>query len=147
MSEIVVDTKRLFDAPREAVWGAFADPLRLAEWWGPNGFTNEFSRFEFRPGGLWVFVMRAPNGHGYPNESRFTELERPARIVLDHLVAPFYRNTMTFTDRSGKTELSWHGVIQTDTPNEKFKNFILEMNEQNFDRLEACLRTTERRSA
>ena len=142
MGEIVVDTKRMFDAPREAVWEAFADPRRLAQWWGPNGFTNEFSRFEFRPGGLWVFVMRGPNGHGYPNESRFTELVKPERIVLDHLVAPLYRNTMTFADRSGKTELSWHGVIQTDTPNEKFRSFILEKNEENFDRLASHLAAT-----
>ena len=143
MGEVVVDTKRVFDAPREAVWAAFADPRRLAKWWGPNGFSNEFSRFEFWPGGLWVFVMRGPNGHGYPNESRFTELVKPERIVLDHLVAPIYRNMMTFTERSGKTELSWHGVIQTDAPNEKFKNFILEKNEENFDRLAAHLAETQ----
>jgi uncharacterized protein YndB with AHSA1/START domain len=142
MSEIVVDTKRVLDAPRERVWECFADPERLAVWWGPNGFTNEFSRFEFKPGGLWTFVMRGPNGHGYPNESRFVELVRPERIVLEHIVVPFYRNTMTFKDRSGKTELSWHAVFQTaDENNEKFKAFIVEKNEENFDRLEACLKT------
>ena len=30
---------RLFDAPRELVWGAFAESDRLARWWGPKGFT------------------------------------------------------------------------------------------------------------
>ena len=45
MSEIIVDTKRVFDAPREAVWEAFADPKRLAQWWGPNGFTNKTELF------------------------------------------------------------------------------------------------------
>ena len=72
-----------------------------------------------------------------------SEIVKPERIVLDHLVAPIYRNTMSFTDRSGKTELSWHGVIQTDTPSEKFRSFILEMNEQNFDRLDAHLRAVK----
>lgn len=32
-----------------AIWDAFRDPGRLARWWGPAGFTNEFESFDFRP--------------------------------------------------------------------------------------------------
>ena len=138
LSEIIVDTKRVFDAPREKVWAAFEDPERLAKWWGPNGFTNRFSKFEFRPGGSWVYVMVAPNGHEYQNESRFAEVVKPQRLVVEHIVVPFYRNTMTFAERGAKTELSWHAVIQSEG-GEKFEAFIREKNEENFDRLAASL--------
>ena len=32
--EIVV--RRVFDAPREAVWDAWTQPDQLAAWWGPG---------------------------------------------------------------------------------------------------------------
>jgi len=42
---------RLIDAPQERVFRAFADPVHLARWWGPNGFSSTFEVFEFRPDG------------------------------------------------------------------------------------------------
>ena len=32
--------KRILNAPRELVWKVWTDPKHVAEWWGPNGFTN-----------------------------------------------------------------------------------------------------------
>jgi len=46
-------TERLIAASPHQVFAAFENPASLAEWWGPNGFTNTFSLFEFRPGGRW----------------------------------------------------------------------------------------------
>lgn len=51
----IVNTRHL-RAPRAQVSAAFADPQRLPRWWGPKGFTNKFSAFEFRPGGRWQFT-------------------------------------------------------------------------------------------
>jgi uncharacterized protein YndB with AHSA1/START domain len=31
---------RVFDAPRELVFGVWTDPKHVARWWGPQGFTN-----------------------------------------------------------------------------------------------------------
>jgi uncharacterized protein YndB with AHSA1/START domain len=28
------------DAPRELVFKAWTEPLHIAQWWGPNGFTT-----------------------------------------------------------------------------------------------------------
>ena len=52
-------TTRVVDAPRDRVFGAWANPDQLARWWGPEGFTNTFYEFDLRPGGAWRFVMRA----------------------------------------------------------------------------------------
>mgnify|MGYP003394145673 FL=1 len=84
--------------------------------------------------------MHSPTGADYPNETDFIEVVRPERIVFKHLgPAHEYWMTMTFADRSGKTELIWKMVSEATPENLKKKNFIVQANEQNFDRLEACL--------
>ena len=58
--DLVLD--RVFDAPRELVWQAWADPEQKAQWWGPLGFTTTTLRYELRVGGVWQQVMRGPDG-------------------------------------------------------------------------------------
>jgi uncharacterized protein YndB with AHSA1/START domain len=53
---------RIFDAPRAPVFEAWTDPTRLAQWWGPYGFTTTTRAFDLRPGGVWRFVMHGPDG-------------------------------------------------------------------------------------
>ena len=99
---------RIFDAPRDVVFNTFSDADHLAQWWGPRGFTNTFHRFEFRPGGLWRFVMHSPRGADYPNESVFVEIVEPERIVFRHLKPIHeFRMTITFDEQNGKTRLTW----------------------------------------
>jgi uncharacterized protein YndB with AHSA1/START domain len=86
--DAVVSTERVLSANPREVFAAFEQPDRLARRWGPSGFTNTFERFEFKPGGRWVFVMHGPNGARYPNESGFREIEPDARIVIEHVVKP-----------------------------------------------------------
>ena len=70
----VIRTSRQLDAKPEAVFAAIRDPVRLARWWGPDGFTNSFAVFEFKPGGRWQFVMHGPDGANYPNQAEFAEI-------------------------------------------------------------------------
>src|ERR1700722_582779 len=49
---------RLFKAPRALVFKAFTDPVHLARWWGPHGFTNPVCAFDARPGGALRIHMR-----------------------------------------------------------------------------------------
>ncbi len=42
---------RVFDAPPALVWQAWADPARVAEWWGPTGFTTTTREHRLAPGG------------------------------------------------------------------------------------------------
>jgi hypothetical protein len=77
-----LSTARVLSASPAQVFAAFAQAERLAQWWGPEGFTNTFTQFEFKPGGRWVFVMHGPDGASYPNESVFREIQPAARIVM-----------------------------------------------------------------
>ena len=68
---------RIFDAPRELVWKAWTDPKHVAQWWGPNGFTNTIHEMNVSPGGVWRFMMHGPDGTDYPNRIVFIEVVEP----------------------------------------------------------------------
>ena len=53
---------RVFDAPRELVWQAFADPERMQQWFGPKGSTILSSKMDLRVGGTYHGAMRNPDG-------------------------------------------------------------------------------------
>ena len=55
---------RTFDAPVEAVWKAWTDPVEVARWWGPKLYTSPFAKIDFREGGQYLFAMKAPESHG-----------------------------------------------------------------------------------
>jgi uncharacterized protein YndB with AHSA1/START domain len=106
---------REFDAPRELVFSAWTDSRHLAQWWGPNGFTTTTSSFDFRPGGVWRFIMHGPDGRDYQNRVTFEEIVPPQRIVYRHGggddVEPVqFRQTVLFEDLGGRrTRIVWRG--------------------------------------
>ena len=131
---------RLLNAPREFVFEAFRDPGRLANWWGPKGFTNTFAEFDFRPGGHWHFVMHGPDGADYPNHSVFDEVVPRERIVFRHLDEMHeFQMTILLAEQGGKTQITWRMLHPTVEKCERVKPFVVEANEQNFDKLEAEL--------
>lgn len=75
---------RDYQAPRELVWEAMANPEHVAKWWGPRGFTTTIEVMDFRVGGVWKHVMHGPDGTNYPNKSIFREIVKPERIVYTH---------------------------------------------------------------
>jgi len=109
---------RTFDAPRALVFEAWTDPVHLGQWWGPNGFTTTNVAFDFRPGGVWRFVMHGPDGRDYQNRIVFDEIVPPERLVYRHGggddVEPVqFRTTVTFEDDNGKTRLTMRHTFPT----------------------------------
>lgn len=133
-------TTRVFPVAVPALFAAFRDPAVLARWWGPAGFTNTVEEFDFRAGGAWRITMRAPDGKEYPNASRFLEVTPPTRVVFEHL-GPMHRYwmTMDFAPEPAGARLTWHMRFESAGEHARLKEFIAAANEQNFDRLAACL--------
>lgn len=108
---------RVLDAPRALVFSVWTDPKHLAQWWGPNGFTTTTHAFDFRPGGVWRFVMHGPDGRDYQNRITFDKIVPLERIVYRHDndddVEPVqFATTVTFEDLgNGQTLLTWHGTF------------------------------------
>ena len=111
--------KRVLDAPRALVFSLWSDPKHLGQWWGPNGFTTTTRAFDFRPGGIWRFVMHGPDGRDYQNRITFDEIVPPERIAYRHGggddVEPVqFTQAVTFQDLgNGQTLLTWHGTFAT----------------------------------
>ena len=106
----------MLDAPRELVWSVWTDPKHLAQWWGPDGFRTTTSAFDFKPGGVWRFVMHGPDGRDYENRITFDEIVKPERLAYHHGggddVEPVqFRTTVTFDDLGGKTRVTLRGVF------------------------------------
>lgn len=125
---------RTFDAPRELVWKAWTDPKHMTQWWGPRGFTNPVWDMDFRPGGAYRFVMRAPDGAEYPAKGKYMEIVEPERLVFtmdcsEHpdswhdMVNPNRKgnrnpagemvSTVTFENLDGKTKLTIRTTFET----------------------------------
>jgi uncharacterized protein YndB with AHSA1/START domain len=104
---------RVFDAPRELVFGAWTDPKHMAQWWGPKHFTNRVEQMDVRPGGAWRIIMRSPDGAEYPSQGVYREIVPPERLVFTNTALDKDGNllidgftTVTFADQNGKTKLT-----------------------------------------
>ena len=77
-----ITIERIIAAPRELVFQAWIDPVRLKQWWGPKMFTNPVCDIDPRPGGKFYIVMRAPDGVEYPCSGVYREVDEPSRLVF-----------------------------------------------------------------
>lgn len=131
-------THRDIAASPAAVFAAIADPMRLARWWGPAGFSNVFECCDFRPGGAWRYVMLGPEGKRYPNESSFETIEPERRVVIRHVSQPHYRLSITLTPTAGGgTRVDWQQAFDDDRVAAGIAHIVEPANEQNLDRLSA----------
>lgn len=132
-------TSRTLPHSPGVVYAAFSDPILLATWWGPDGFTNTFEVFEFKVGGRWKFVMHSADGKNYPNESRFSVLEPGARVVIDHVAHPHYTLSVTLEPVDEGTHLKWEQTFKDSRTAEGLRHIVEPANEQNLDRLTRTL--------
>ena len=80
-----------FELPREEVWRAWTEAERLKEWFGPRGYTMLTTQLDLRPGGVFHYAMRSPEGQEMWGKWVFEEVERPQRLVF----------VSSFSDASG----------------------------------------------
>lgn len=131
----IFHTTREYPVRPEAVFAAIENPVRLARWWGPNGFTNTFHTFEFRDGGVWDFTMHGPDGTDYANPSKFLEIVPNSRVRIQHISLPHFELAIDLTLCATGTLLTWHCVLEDQAFAENARQFLESANEQNLDRL------------
>lgn len=138
----IMRTTRVLPFPPMAIYGAFASPELLAQWWGPEGFSNAFESFEFAVGGRWKFVMHGPDGKDYPNENKFIELVPGSKIVIAHVCAPHFILTVNLVPVSGGTRVCWEQAFADAQTAQAVKAIVEPANEQNLDRMTRVLNGT-----
>ncbi len=116
---------RVFDAPRSRVFKAWTDPELLKRWWAPKNFTTPFCKVDLRPGGVFHYCMRSPEGQDIWGIGVYREIVEPERIVYTDSFADAEGNpvppahygmssshppetlvTVTFVEQEGKTKLT-----------------------------------------
>jgi uncharacterized protein YndB with AHSA1/START domain len=142
--ELVVS--RMLNAPRDLVYKVWTDPKHIAQWWGPDGFTNTIIEMDVRPGGISRLIMHGPNGVDYPNRIIYTEVIKPERLVYMHGSdidddPNQFETTITFEAKGNKTLLTMRAVFVSV---EEFQKVVreygaLEGNKQTLNRLEELL--------
>ncbi|RYD70879.1 MAG: ATPase [Sphingobacteriales bacterium] len=134
-------TVRVLDFPKDKVFKAWSDPEQLKAWWGPKGFTNTFETFDFHPGGRWKFVMHGPEKGNYKNEAEFIAIEEPEFIYWKRISQPLFRVCATFEDAGNQnTKLTFRMIFDSVEECEKLKPFVVDKNEENFDKLDDLLK-------
>jgi uncharacterized protein YndB with AHSA1/START domain len=139
--ETEIVSTRCFQYPRELVFQAWTDPNHLKNWWGPAGFTNTFNEFDLRPGGRWSFIMHGPDKGNYANECTFIKIEKPSIIAWQRISKPIFQVLATFDEVDpDQTKVVFKMLFNSAEECNKLKGFVVDKNEENFDRLEIELK-------
>lgn len=140
--ECEIVTTRIVNSPINLAFRAWTDPYHLKNWWGPNGFTNTFDEYDLRPGGRWRFIMHGPDKGNYPNEVEFITIDKPNLIYWKRHSKPLFKVLTTFEEITvNQTKIVFRMIFDTVEECNKLKPFVVDKNEENFDRLEAELTT------
>jgi len=134
-------TIRVVDVPITKVFDAWTNPAYLSQWWGPKGFTNSFLQYDLQPGGIWDFVMYGPDGKDYPNRCEFIAIEKPIHVAWHHLTPPPFDVDVQLEEEGDKTRILFRMLFDTAEDRDKKAVFVVPLNEENMDKLEALLKT------
>jgi uncharacterized protein YndB with AHSA1/START domain len=151
---------RVFNAPRDLVYKAWSEAERLAKWWGPRDFTWISGTLDFRPGGIFHYWMKSPDGQDMWGKFEYREIVAPHRLVFTNshsdqaaktVRAPFSEdwpleilNVLTFKERDGKTIIEIRGtpVVATEKELQAFRDMHKSVQEgfkRTFDQLDEYL--------
>ncbi len=115
-------TYRVFNAPVERVWLAWTERERLMQWFSPQGYTMTQAELDLRPGGIFHYALRSPDGQEMWGKWVIREIVEPQRLVVvssfsdahggitRHPKSPNWPlqtlSTTTFSEQDGKTTVT-----------------------------------------
>ena len=114
-SDRAIVMTRVFDAPRDLVFRAYTNPTLIPKWWGLRNMTTIVDKMDLRPGGVWRYVQRGPDGNEDAFHGVFREIAPPERLVSTfeyegtpgHVVV----DTVTFEEDGRKTKVTARSVF------------------------------------
>jgi uncharacterized protein YndB with AHSA1/START domain len=136
-SDYEIYSSRELNTSLELAFQAFANPIHLQKWWGPEGFTNTIHEFDLRAGGKWLLTMHGPEKGKYENSAIFKRVVQKKLVAWTRTSQPFFDMEVEFEQLNHfKSKISFRMIFNTVEECEKVKNFVVPKNEENFDRLE-----------
>ena len=139
-SDYEIYNSRELNAPVEVIYQAFANPLHLKEWWGPEGFSNTIHEFDLQPEGKWLLTMHGPIKGNFENSSIFKTVIPNKLVTWTRLSQPLFDMAVEFEQvTDSKSKIAFRMTFSTTEECTKMKDFVVPKNEENFDRLERLL--------
>jgi len=137
---------RDFDAPRALVFKAYTDPKLVSQWWGPKGATTTVDQMDVKPGGIWRYVQRDPDGSEYGFYGVYHQITAPERLVctfeFEGTPGHVLLETIIFEDHDGKTKLIDSLVFQSVADRDgMLQSGMEEGSEEGWDRFADLLKT------
>ena len=126
-------------APVERVWRAWTDASLLKHWWGPKDFEIVSTKVDLRPGGIFHYHLRSPDGHDMWGKFTYHEIVPQKRFVFVVSFSdeaggvtrhPLHEkwplsilSTVTFAEANRKTTVTvrWIPVDATETERKTFE--------------------------
>ncbi|MEZ4616829.1 MAG: SRPBCC family protein [Caldilineaceae bacterium] len=108
---------RVIKAPRTALWRAWSEPARFAQWWVPAPAQCNVVAMELNPGGAFVTQIREDEGDFQPHlNGCFLAVDPAERIVFTTCLVggwrpaeePFITAVIRFVDHPLGTEYVAH---------------------------------------
>jgi len=151
---------RVVNAPLERLWRAWTDAKQLKHWWGPKGFEIVSTKVDLRPGGVFHYHLRSPDGQDMWGKFIYREIVPQKRLVFVVSFSdeaggvtrhPMHEkwpltilSTVTFAEANGKTTVTviWIPVDATESERKTFEEGRESMNagwSGTFDRLDDYL--------
>jgi len=136
-NEFVIE--RAYDAPVSLVYKMWTEREQLNQWWGPPGWENEVVSLDLRPGGVFLYSMKAPDGSFMYGKFVYREIVKNEKLifvdsfcdkdgnVLRHPMANKWPleilNTLIFTEANGRTLLTLKNIA-INASVEEVKTFV-----------------------
>ena len=112
--EFVVEWQ--FAAPRTLLFQVYTQPEHLKRWWAPPSYTLAVCTIDLRPGGIWHYCMRSPEGQDQWARAVYREIVPPEKLVYTTTFAdehanpiegmPEHLTTVIFMEEAGKTTVT-----------------------------------------
>lgn len=81
MAELIVEVKRVINAPIEKVFSAWVEPEQMKQWYSPEGMTTPDATSENRKGGKYTVLMKMGDQE-FPMHGEYLEFDEPNKLVF-----------------------------------------------------------------
>ena|SRR5579862_9879876 len=132
-----LEITRIFDAPRQLVFGFWKKVDQLEQWWGCKDTIKLECEMDFRIGGFFTCVMQIRNAGEFTYKAQYDEIVEPEKIAYHADFGPVTtRVTVQFLDLGGKTKMV---LTQVGFPSQGICEHVSRGTTESFDKLEAAL--------
>jgi uncharacterized protein YndB with AHSA1/START domain len=116
-SELDLTISRVIKAPRSAIWAAWTDPAKFAQWWVPEPARCKVTEMDIHPGGAFRTEISEDGGPFAPHMNAcFLAIDPSERIVFTNALTggwrpaeqPFITAIITLRDHPAGTDYAAH---------------------------------------